>query len=106
MSIIISEIEERVSDNILDSRTKEIIEIFLIAINDWPNDVETFEAYVSQVEDFLKSTATKATLQVGLRFNGNNAWEGESITELIKVYKFYQETMSLSDIVEDISDRV
>ena len=89
---------------ILNPHTRKVIDIFLSAINDWPNSILTFEDYESEVEKFINGVTTKNNLQNILNkidFS-INAWQAESLSQVIEVFQYYNENMSLKSIIEDL----
>lgn len=79
-----------------------IIDTFLLAINDWPYPVTTFEDYALQVGDFVKGVATKERIEERLKRVDvtKDAWQGESLSQIADVFQFYEPGYSLKEIVE------
>ena len=84
--------------------TKDIIDILLIAINDWPNAIDKLSDYESEVQNFIGGDVTKKKLEACLSqidFS-KNTWEAESLSQLADVFQFYDEDVSLLEIIKDL----
>ena len=80
-------------------------ETLLAAINEWPNSALTIEEYESQVEKFIGGPVTKERIQATLKNidHSRNAWQAESLTQLVTVFKFFNEGIDLNEIIKVIS---
>ena len=108
MEINIKEIEKSAKNIKLEHETRKIIEIFLAAINDWPNPVLTIEAYEKDLKNFIQGQTTQNNLFKSLKqidFN-KNSWEAESISQIIEVFKFYPKDFSLQEIVMNLREEI
>jgi hypothetical protein len=94
---------ERIIDCDLEEASKNLAKIFLAAVNDWPDSVTSLKDYVFQVEAFINNQATKLSLTNHLKRIDLNkdGWRAESIAEVLLVYHFFDEKLSLKDIVLD-----
>jgi hypothetical protein len=84
-----------------------ILELLLAAINDWPTEVDDFREYTAQVEDFLKVPLTQISIESAVLKNGSIdlrrfAWEAESLSQLVGVFDFYPEGVSLMEIMDKL----
>lgn len=89
---------------IATTATKDIIGILLIAINDWPNAIDNLNDYESEVRNFIGGDITKKRMEACLSqidFS-ENTWEAESLTQLADVFQFYNEDVSLMEIINDL----
>ena len=87
---------------------KNIIGGLLIAINDWPNTIMKLEDYELEVQKFIGGEVTKNKLEVCLSqidFS-KNAWYAESLSQLVDVFKFYEQDVSLKEIIMDLGERL
>lgn len=79
-------------------------EILIKAINDWPNPIIKLEDYELEVRNFIGGEITKNKLELRLSQIdlSKNAWEAESLSQLINVFQFYKEGASLKDIISNL----
>lgn len=82
------ELIDFIDNNPLSSKKYECL---INAINDWPNKIDKVEDYFNQVKKFLDveeiDFKTIKKKKKKLKFTGNNAWELESISELLLFLK-------------------
>lgn len=105
MKLYISHVQELVENKRINDDLMEIVTIFLEAVNDWPKPVLTFEDYESEIQKFLNATANEINIKKNLQkvdFT-NWAWQAESITKILEIYKFYSTNLSLKEIIDDLS---
>jgi hypothetical protein len=55
----LSELEFFLESNKIDTNDKEIINLFLTSINDWPNTINSINEYIIDVEKFTKPSQFK-----------------------------------------------
>ncbi len=96
----IEEIEEMILGKKIPQEIIPVVELFLAAINDWPTDVCSFFEYVHEVESFIGGVSTKEGIENALRSVDllENAWESESLSQIIEVFHFYPNGISLVEI--------
>ena len=96
---------ERMGDsqntNDIDKSTASIL---LDAINDWPYDTPMLNNYMKEVIDFIGGEPTKKRIDLKLtKINyGRDAWKAESLSQLVEIFKFYTEGMSLNEIIGNL----
>ena len=97
---------ENISGNDIDEKTKSVIDIFVRSVNDWPSEVVNLDEFISQLEEFINGAATKLSLEATLTKLDlkNNAWEAEAITHVLEVYQYYDEGLSLSEIINALTN--
>lgn len=101
-NLSIREIEKMMANNEINEKLRAIIDVFLSSINDWPVDVLTLCEYEKEVESFIKNNTTKKNIEKVLRkidFS-KNSWEAESLTQILDVFQFYKNGLSLREITE------
>lgn len=108
MKILISEIEEKINEEFISNEIREIVDNFLSAINDWPNPVLSFEEYESEVYQFIDGETNKNNIEQSLKKNDFtiNAWQSESLTQILEVFKFYREGFTLKQIIADLNSKL
>jgi hypothetical protein len=99
--LLISDIENLLEkENILKQR-KEVFNIFISAINDWPKTFDNLDDYESDVNEFIQRVTKKVNIEDSLMkidFN-KNAWEAESLSQLLLLFDYYDEDLSLKEII-------
>jgi len=108
MKLYIEELEKVKNDGSTEYEVKSIIGIFLSAINDWPNSHLTLEDFEADIQKFIGSETKKNELENSLKKINftTHAWQAESLTQVIQVYRFYSEKLSLNEIIEDLRKRL
>jgi len=108
MELQISEIVEFLYGREINERHREVMNIFLLAINDWPTEVLTLEGYEREVSAFIKGETRKANIETVLKTIdlSKNAWESESLVQIIRVFDSYEEASTLKKIIEILSEKI
>lgn len=102
------EIETLVKEKNADKNIYKIVEIFLNAVNDWSTEIYSLESYEVRIRLLVGSPVNIFTLK---KFKKNvdhqrNAWEAESVCQLLGIYEFYNEDFSLSAILQHLHDKL
>lgn len=100
----IDDLEGELGNPAIDNQSKEVITIFLTAINDWPSPILTIEDYGLEVEKFVKGFVTKRKIEEALNdidFS-TEAWPSESLVQLLEVFQFYENDILLKTIISDL----
>jgi hypothetical protein len=100
----IEELEKLQELNTLNSEMKKIVNVFLEAVNDWPNPISDLYDYEKQVNNFICGEPTKKKIEValvGIDFS-RDAWQSESLSVLLDVFKYYTPGISLKEINEKL----
>lgn len=94
-----------IEDKRINSRTKLTAERIIQAETDWRTEVKTLDDFIGIIENEVNGVSSKANVSKRLRqFEANiagKAWEAESFTSLIEVFK-YDQSKTLKEIFEDI----
>jgi hypothetical protein len=100
----VSKYQEYLKSNEFSTNEKLVIQLLLDAANDWPKDQPTLLDFISDVERFLDETPNQFTLHNCLNNIdlSKNAWEAESLAQLIEIYKFYDGSKSLFDVLKSL----
>ncbi len=108
MKLYIHELEKFLELEV-DNDVKKIINIFLSAVNDWPNSILTLEDYELEVEKFVNGVTKKNTIKKCLK-NGDvskNSWKLESLSQVFEVFQFYKnDDPSLKEIIDDLKNKL
>ena len=104
MSLSISELEEIQEGNKTSSIPGKVIDAFLAAINDWPSPILTLDDFESEVSAFVNGDVTKAKIDAASKKidYSRNAWQAESLSQILDVFQFYKDGTSLKEIIEDL----
>src|SRR4051812_31595518 len=107
MRLTVGTIRGLIKANVFSIDEMEIIEMILAAINDWPNPNITLEDYEKEVSEFLGGETTKKNIETTLKRIDvmQFAWQAESLSQLLRVFEFYNEDMNLKDIFARIAKR-
>jgi hypothetical protein len=101
MKLKILQIEQIAELKSTSCEMKNVINIFISAMNDWPKVLTTLDDYENQVREFISANTSKENIITALTsidFN-KNAWESESLSQIIEVFDFFDEGLSLKDII-------
>lgn len=87
---------------------KAVTGILVASVNDWPNEVSSVEDYLIELEVFIQTTATKATLEAALAAIDlkKDIWKAESIAGLLDLYLHYDAQIPVRDILEDVKSKI
>jgi len=87
---------------------KEIINILLAAINDWPNQVVSLVDYEKEIYKLVGEGIDRKKLEdyISKIDYSKNAWEAESLSQLIEVYNYYEEKKPLEEIFNEIKEKI
>lgn len=108
MKLYISNLEHILENKSLSKEDNETIKIFLASINDWPNDVESIEDYIDELNNFINKNLVKKNI-VDFTRNINLSkfsWQAESLSQIIDVFKNYGEIITLDEIFKELTIRI
>jgi hypothetical protein len=107
MRLTVGDIRGLIKANVFSIDEMEIIEMLLVAINEWPNPNITLEDYEKEVSEFLGGETTKKNIEKTLATIDLTqfAWQGKSLSQLLQVFKFYDDNMTLKDIFGRLAKR-
>ena len=105
-SLTIQELEQIGKSEHLPISIKKAIDIILNAINDWPNPVLNLGQYEYEVKilvggEVTKSRITQSLLQIDY---SKNAWEAESVTQLLNLFEIFPNEDLLKHILRNIEN--
>ncbi len=108
MSISISYLEKIQESEKLPANVKNIINILLAAINDWPNPIISLVDYENEVYKLIKGEISRKTMEeyISNMDYSKNAWEAESLSQLIEIFNAYEEGKQLKDILKEICGQI
>ncbi|HYF31702.1 MAG TPA: hypothetical protein VD993_11345 [Chitinophagaceae bacterium] len=107
MNLTISHLEKAKDSKEFPPYIREAITSLLAAINDWPNPIKELNEYEEAVYRFVGKDVTKNKLEGHIANTdlSKNAWQAESLTQLLDVFDHY-EGKSLKEIMRDIQVKV
>jgi len=89
----------------MDKSKTSIIDSLSQALSDWPNPVDELEEFVKIVEDQTNSNGNLKAIQTRLKYFESNvskmAWECESFSNLVKVFKS-DSNKTLREIIQEL----
>ena len=103
-NIYIKDLEDLLEKELITDKMKLIIDLFLTAVNDWPKSIDNLDDYEYEVNEFIKGESTKTNIKNYLKnidFT-KYAWQSESLTGLLDVFKHYNDDLSLREIIEKL----
>lgn len=85
-----------------------LIEILLSSINDWPNSIVIVEDFEVEVRNVIGGEVTRKRLEIFLSKIdlSKNAWQAESLIQLIEIFNFYDIEISLKEIIMDLKQKL
>jgi len=108
MSFSISYLEEIQKSEKVTEAVKGIIKIILSAINDWPEAAISLEDFERGIYKLAGADVDRKKLEAYISEidYSKNAWEAESLSQLIGIYDYYEEKRLLRDILQEIKDKI
>ena len=106
MSLSIVDLEKIQESEKTTTVVRQVLEIILQAINDWPSQIDSLTGYEDEVYKFIgKDIDKKKFAQYLSQMDySKNAWVAESFSQLIEVFDYYEEGKSLQDIFRVIKE--
>jgi hypothetical protein len=108
MSFSVVYLEEIQESNKLATPVIDIVKILLAAINDWPNPIINLVDYENEIHELVGVEIDKKKMESYiLKIDySKNAWEAESLSQLIEIYNYFDEKKTLKEILEEIKDKL
>jgi hypothetical protein len=108
MSLSVSNLEKKQGSKKISKVVKQIINILLAAINDWPNPIVNLADYEKEIFNLVGKEIDKQKLEeyISNIDYSKNAWKAESLSQLIEVYNFYEDSKPLDEILSEIKERI
>ena len=103
-NLLVSELEKIQELDKISTVITEVVNTFLTAINDWSNPILELEDYELEVRNFIGASTSKVNIVAALNkidFS-KNSWQAESLIQIVDVFQFYNEGMSLKEIIMDL----
>jgi hypothetical protein len=98
-NIAIYELEKIQESDDISLFAKKAIDILLSSINDWPDPVFDLDSFETCVSDFVGGEATKRKIKSTKVDVSKDAWRAESLSQLLDLFKLYDENISLKKII-------
>ncbi|MCP5468842.1 MAG: hypothetical protein H7A32_06195 [Deltaproteobacteria bacterium] len=104
MNLSISYLERIQKSEKLRPVTKKLIGILLEAINDWPSPIKSLADYEKEVYELIREDVNRKTLEryISKIDYSKNAWEAESLSQLLEVFNYFEEEKTLKEIFKKI----
>ena len=85
-----------------------LIEVILNSINDWPNSIERLEDFELEVRNVIGGEVTHKRLEIFLSKIdlSKNAWQAESLSQLLDIFNFYDSEISFREILIDLKQKL
>lgn len=100
-----SELYDLVENDTKNSKLKEIAELFLNAMNDWPTyNLEEIDKFILEIKEYFGNPLTLDKISSKKILN-ENAWKhesGSSIAEMIEYSKLYYNETDFDTIINMI----
>ena len=97
-----SELYDLVENDTKNSKLKEIAELFLTAMTDWPSyNLEEIDKFILELKEYYGNPLTLDKIS-SKRFRNENAWRhesGSSIAEMIEYSKLYYKESDFDTII-------
>lgn len=108
MKLSISYLEEIQESGKLTTVIKAMLNILLAAINDWPNPILNLDDYQKEIYKLVGEEIDRKKLEdyISKIDYSKNAWEAESLSQLIEVYNYYEESKLLKEILEELKEKI
>ncbi|WP_339869293.1 hypothetical protein [uncultured Algoriphagus sp.] len=108
MNLTINDIEDWQESEKLSDDIKKIINILLAAINDWPKPIATLAEYEIEISKLIGSEADKINIKeyISKADYSLNAWETESLFQILEVFTHYENEKTLKQIIEEIENKI
>lgn len=108
MSLLINDLQNIHESGKLSPEKNEILSILLSAINDWPNTIVSLADYEIDIHKLFGADIEKKKIKDHLSKvdYSKDAWQAESLSQLIEVYKYYKEDKPLKEIFKEIIQEI
>lgn len=85
-----------------------LIEILISSINDWPNSVLFLDDFEKEVRNIIGGEVTRKRLEIFIpKIDlSKNAWQAESLSQLIEIFNFYHNEVTLKEIIGDLKQKL
>ena len=104
MNLTIEFLEKFQESGKLDLETAKIVDIILVAVNDWPDPINSLDEYENAVFLFLGAEVNRKRIEQRLlRINDSGeAWNAESLFILLPVFDYYKPDQQFKNIIEEL----
>lgn len=108
MKLSVRYLEEIQESGKLPAVVKAKVSIILAAINDWPNPILNLNDYEKEIYKLTGDEIDKKKLvaYISKIDYSQNAWEAESLSQLIEIYNYYEKSKPLKEILEEIRENI
>lgn len=108
MNVSVSYLENKRYADGLTIALREIINILLATLNDWPKPINNLAEFEVELARLMGDEINKNKIEEFLSKvdYSKNAWEAESLSQLIEVYQYYEENKSLRTILNELEKKL
>jgi len=108
MSLLISSLEKTIDSERTPVFFKEMLAIVAGSVNDWPGPIISLEDFERELHSRLGEEIDRYRMEeysskIDL---SKNAWEAESLCQLVEIFRYYEEGKLLREILKDIRERL
>jgi hypothetical protein len=101
----------RISDveniELKNKKIAEAIDILLLAINDWSEEIQSLEEYECEIKKFIGTEINQINIETKLKnidFN-QYAWQAESLSQVLELFSLFNSGNSLRRNYSNIKNR-
>jgi hypothetical protein len=108
MDNTINQLEKIIEKNYVTKEIKNILSIYLLAVNDWSTQVNYMTDFENEIFKFIGNEVDKHKLLVRISNidYSKYAWEAESLSHLIEIYNYYDDNKPLIEIFNEIRNQI
>jgi hypothetical protein len=102
------ELLENIEENTNSLDLKNIMRILLASMNDWPIEIRTLEDFEVAIGSYLKSDVNVINIKKKLAEKDfiKFAWQSESLYQMLELYDYYPQGLSLLEIMDKIKEDI
>lgn len=108
MSLSVGHLEKIQESEKIATVIKEILTMLLAAINDWPTSIASLIDFEQEIYKLVGERIDKKRLEdyISKIDYSKNAWQAESLSQLIEVYNYYEDKKPLKEIFNEIKEKI
>jgi hypothetical protein len=106
--MLMDEIEQLMDEKVGHEKLRECVSILLESMNDWPTAIESTEEFSLVIGALVKGDLREASISqhVSSTNYAAEAWVVESLSGLIRIFKFFPQGSPLNIIFESIENEL
>lgn len=108
MKLYVSNLENVLESKLLSDEEREVVNIFLAAINDWPYPIRSLEDYETSLRNFLGDIPKKDVINNSQQNSdlSKYAWQMESLAQISSIFNYYKDNTSLDEIIQILKKKL